>query len=70
MEMAGLCGRTFLQFFEFLHSSFIKRIDIFIISSSTDPNDRSLTRIYPFVKGYFDKASGLDAAFNLPQFLL
>ncbi|GAA4329255.1 hypothetical protein GCM10023149_33850 [Mucilaginibacter gynuensis] len=69
LEMPGLNGRNFLQLFNVIHRSLEKWIDIIIISSSTEQADRSLSRSYAFVKGYFDKASGLDMAVHLPQFI-
>lgn len=69
LEMPGLNGRDFLQLFDLIHRSLAKWIAIIIISSSTDHADRSFSRSYPFAKGYFDKASGLDMAIQLPQII-
>ncbi|MBE9586933.1 response regulator [Mucilaginibacter sp. JRF] len=69
LDMPGLNGRNFLHYFDLIHRSLAKWIDIIIISSSTEQADRSMSRSYSFVKGYFDKACGLDIAVHLAELI-
>jgi CheY-like chemotaxis protein len=55
LNMPGFSGWDFLEEFERLQSSFRKAINIYIVSSSIDPNDKLNASQYHFVKGFLTK---------------
>ena len=55
LNMPGFSGWDFLEEFKRLQSSFRKAINIYIVSSSIDPNDKLNARQYHFLKGFLTK---------------
>jgi len=55
LDMSIMDGFNFLDRYEVLKPSIQKKIDIYILSSSTDIDERSRAEHYPSVKGYIVK---------------
>lgn len=55
LNMPNFSGFDFIKGFETLFPSLAKSIDIYIVSSSINPEDISKSKKYPFVKDYFVK---------------
>jgi CheY-like chemotaxis protein len=55
LNMSQYSGWLFLEHFNALHASLKKNIAVYVLSSSTDPNDRIRAKQYPFVKEFYQK---------------
>lgn len=55
INMASLSGFDFLERFKKLSQKLIKHIEIYVISSSIDPDDINRSKAYAFVKDYIIK---------------
>lgn len=65
LNMPEFSGWDFLKNFKNLYPTLQKKIDIFIVSSSVDPHDRSRSEDYPFVKGFLIKPLNKETLINL-----
>lgn len=65
LQMPEFSGWDFLKKFKKLYPFLKKKIDIFVISSSINPEDKLKTQEYPFVKAFFSKPMKKDALINL-----
>ena len=55
VNMAIMSGAVFLNKYSKLKAGLIKKIDVYIMSSSIDPSDLALSKKYDFVLGYIIK---------------
>lgn len=60
LHMPDYSGWDFLEGFNALRPEILKVIDIYIVSSSVDPMDRTRARRYPFVKSFLTKPVAKD----------
>jgi len=65
LNMPGYSGWDFLYDFEKLHKKIQKSVDVYIISSSVDPKDKSLTDKYDFVKTFVSKPIKTETLLDL-----
>jgi len=65
LNMPGYSGWDFLYDFEKLHKKIQKSVDVYIISSSVDPKDKSLTDKYDFVKTFVTKPIKTETLLDL-----
>jgi CheY-like chemotaxis protein len=65
LNMPGFSGWDFLNRFSQLYKRFRKSIDVYIVSSSIDPNDKLLADKYPFIKGSLCKPVQMETLLNL-----
>ena len=65
LNMPGYSGWDFLYDFERLHKKIQKSVDVYIISSSVDPKDKSLTDKYDFVKTFVSKPIKTETLLDL-----
>lgn len=65
LEMPKFNGWDFIDSFAKLYPKLKKPIDIYIVSSSIDPNDKAKSERYPFVKNYFTKPLKKETLVNL-----
>lgn len=55
LNMTEMDGWNFLCVFEDLLPFLTKQMEIFIVTSSIDPNDKLRSKAYPFVQGFISK---------------
>lgn len=55
LNMPGFSGWEFLAQLSQFYEDLIKPIDVFVLSSSVDPDDRDFAMAFPFVKDFFIK---------------
>ena len=55
LNMTHFSGWEFLEQFNVLYPSLKKTIDVYILSSSPNPDDKTRARLYPFVKDFYKK---------------
>lgn len=65
LQMPEFNGWDFLNKFKKLYPLLKKKIDVFILSSSINPEDELKTQEYPFVKAFFSKPMKKDTLINL-----
>jgi CheY-like chemotaxis protein len=65
LDMPELSGWDFLKLFNNLQPYMVKKIDIFVISSSADQKANKLLKSYPFVKGSYMKPISLDILLSI-----
>jgi hypothetical protein len=62
-------GWNFLSTFEDLLPYLTKQIDIFIITSSINPNDRLRSQAYRFVQGFFSKPLTVEILLDISNII-
>ncbi len=65
LQMPEFNGWDFLNKFKKLYPLLKKKIDVFILSSSINPEDELKTQEYPFVKAFFSKPMKKNTLINL-----
>ena len=65
LSMPGFSGSDFLKDFKDLYKKIKKHIDIYILSSSVEPNDQMLSKKYSFVKAYIGKPIKMETLLSL-----
>jgi CheY-like chemotaxis protein len=65
LDMPGFSGWDFLDGFNQIFKQIKKPIDIYIITSSIDPNDRLNAEKYAFVKAFICKPIKVETLLNL-----
>ncbi|MDO3643833.1 response regulator [Mucilaginibacter sp. L3T2-6] len=65
LNMPGYSGWDFLCDFEKVHRQIKKKVDVYIISSSVDPNDKQLAEKYDFVKTFVSKPIKTETLLDL-----
>lgn len=65
LNMPGFSGWDFLEEFNLLYKKMKKPVDVYIISSSINPEDRQLVNKYDFVKAMISKPIKVETLLNL-----
>ena len=55
LRMPGFSGWDFLNRFQMIYGNIVKKIDIYVISSSIDKGDILTSKTFDFVKAYYTK---------------
>jgi CheY-like chemotaxis protein len=65
LNMPSFSGWDFLNRFSYLYKRIRKSIDVYIVSSSIDPDDKLRAKKCPFVKGFICKPVQIETLINL-----
>lgn len=65
LNMPEMDGWNFLCVFEDLLPFLAKQINIFIVTSSINPNDELRSKAYPFVQGFISKPLTVEVLINI-----
>jgi CheY-like chemotaxis protein len=55
LHMPKLSGWEFMKRFDTVYKKLLKKIDVYVLSSSVSEADRRASLCYPFVKGFYSK---------------
>ena len=68
LNMPEMDGWNFLCIFEDLLPFLAKQVDVFIVTSSIDPDDKLRSMAYPFVQGFISKPLSVKALRGISNF--
>ena len=69
LNMPEMSGWDFLCIFEDLLPFLSKKVGVFIVSSSVDPNDKFRSKIYPFVEGFIPKPLSISNFVDISNYV-